>query len=152
MSVCKISISKIDHLEFINLSKSQGYIVILEKVIDLTINFENKIKDVRITKATQLSFENNCILTTESTIVKLRKSREMSKYIFYTKNMFIPYASNDLDLLNDKLLPIQKRVNNEQLLNAGRTLDQIDNVLNKAIKERRTRTWTETTTDALTYL
>ena len=52
----------------------------------------------------------------------------MSKYISYTKNISIPYASNDLEILNDKLLPIEKQVNNEKLLNAGRTLDEIDNI------------------------
>ena len=67
MSVCEIYILKIDNLVFINLAESQGYIVIAEKVIDLTINCENKIEDVRITEATLLSSENNCILTTEST-------------------------------------------------------------------------------------
>ena len=82
MSVCEKSILKIDHLVFISLAESQGYIVMPEKVIDLTINCENKIEDVRITEATLLSSENNCILTAESTIVKLRKSREMSKYMF----------------------------------------------------------------------
>ena len=128
------------------------YIVIPENVINLHINCENKIEDVRITEVTLLSSENNCILTTENTTVELRKSREMSNYIFYTKNISIPYASNNLDLLNDKLLPIQKQVNNEQLLNAGRTSNEIDNVLYKAINKRWTRTWTETITDTLTYL
>ena len=112
------------------------YIVIPENVINLHINCENKIEDVRITEVTLLSSENNCILTTENTTVELRKSREMSNYIFYTKNISIPYASNNLDLLNDKLLPIQKQVNNEQLLNAGRTSNEIDNVLYKAINKR----------------
>ena len=85
MSVCEIFILKIDHLVFISLAEVQGYIVIPEKVIDLNINCENKIEDVRITEVTLLSSENNCILTTESTIVKLRKSSEMSKYISYKK-------------------------------------------------------------------
>ena len=48
MSVCEISILKIDELVFISLTESQGYIVIPKKVIDLTINCENKIEDVRI--------------------------------------------------------------------------------------------------------
>lgn len=76
----------------------------------------------------------------------------MRKHIYYEKNIYVPYATNVLDLLRDKLLPIQKHIDNEQLLQTDRTLDDINSILNKVKNECPTRTWTQTITETLTYL
>ena len=77
----------------------------------------------------------DCVLNSDSAIIKLRKSEKFEKHTSYEKNITIPFFTDGLNLLRDHVLPLQKHINSGTLAESSKTLDEVENSLNKIKSE-----------------
>ena len=64
-----------------------------------------------INLVTLIRANEDCVLNSNSTIIKLRESKKFAKHTSYKKNITIPFSADGLNLLQDHLLPLQKHIN-----------------------------------------
>lgn len=99
---------KIDLLTYLALENNQGYIFIPEKELSLNVACPSGNKDVTVNIATLIMLDEDCILHSESIIIKLKRTLKLNKHIMYKKNGTVPISAEDLNLLNDQLIPLRK--------------------------------------------
>lgn len=150
--ICQVSPFKIDFLTYLTLENNQGYILIPEKELSLNVICSTENKDITVSVATLILSDEDCILQSDSIIIKLKKTVKLRKHVMYKKNITVPISSEDLNLLQDQLMPLRKRIDLDNLQESSRTLDEIENSLNKIKATRRTKSWTEKAQSTLGYL
>ena len=139
-------------MTYLTLKNNQGYILIPESDLSLNINCPSESKDIVLKEATLIRNDEDCILNSESVIIKLSKTVKRAKHTSFRKNITIHFSPDELDLLKDHLIPLQKHIDSEALADSSRTLDEIEIFLNKIKSERRARSWTDKASDTLSYL
>ena len=110
-------------------------------------NFERSSSKVTLIKAL-----DNCVIHTDYTIVKLSKSKVKTQNFSYRKNVTIPFSDSDLNLVRTEFLPLKGQINDQELKSAGKSLDEIETVLDKLHSIRRSHSWKEKVTSILSYL
>lgn len=151
--ICQINVIIIDQTVIYTLKKNeQGVIMIPNKEEIVHIYCENSNYEKTITGVTLIKALDNCILHTEYTIVKLSKTKVKTQNSSYRKNITIPFSESDLNLLRNEFLPLKGQLNDQELKLAGKSLDEIETVLNKVQSIRRSHSWKEKSTDILSYL
>lgn len=150
--MCQINVIFIDQTVFYILQNEQGAIMIPNKEEIVQIYCKNSNYEKSITGVTLITALDNCILHTEYTIVKLSKTKVKTQNFSYRKNVTIPFSESDLNLVRDEFLPLKGQLNDQELKLAGKSLDEIETVLNKVQSIRRSHSWKEKATDILSYL
>ena len=112
--MCQVSPFKIKLLTYITLDNNQGYILIPENELSLNVNCLDESRDIVLREATLIRSNDDYILNSDSTIIKLKKTAKVAKHISYRENITIPISPDELNLLQDHLLPLQKQINNKQ--------------------------------------
>ena len=135
---CQVSPFKIELLVYITLTNNQGYMLIPEKELLLNINCLKENRAVVILEPTLIRTNEDCVLNSDSTIIKLRKSEKFAKPTSYKKNITIPFSAGELNLLQVRLLPLQKHIKSDKLAESSKTLDEVESSLDKIKSERRT--------------
>ena len=69
------------------------------------------------------------MLNSESNLIKLKKTLKFARHTSYKKNVTIPISSDEYNLLQDHLLPLQKQINVKSLSDSSKTLDEIESKL-----------------------
>ena len=130
---------KIELLVYVTSTNNQGYILVPEKQLLLNINCPTENKDVVIVEPTLIRANEDYVLYSDSITIKLKRSEKFAKHTIYKKNAMIPFSTDELNLLHDYLLPLQKHINSDALAESRKTLDGVENSLNKIKSERRMR-------------
>ena len=81
--ICHVSPFKIEYLTYLTLKNNQGYILIPESDLSLNINCPSESKDIVLKEATLIRTDEDCILNSESVIIKLSKTVKLAKHTSY---------------------------------------------------------------------
>ena len=95
---------KINELVYIQLYQENGYIIIPEKVIEINILCSEQSSNELNNGPMMLESSDDCIINSDSFIMKLRKTYETRKNVHLNKTIFIPLDVTELDLIEDKML------------------------------------------------
>ena len=144
---CQFSPFRVNEIVFIQLRQENSYIVIPEKSTTLHVFCETSNEYVKLESAQKITSNESCTINSEGTIMKINPSKSEYKETRYVKDFILPYDKNDFELLNERLIPLQKYVKSENIREASQTLDDIENALNKIKNDRRTKHWTSKMTD-----
>ena len=66
--------------------------------------------------------------------MKLSKIKGKTHNFSYRKNVTIPFSDSDLNLVENKFLNLKGQIDDQELKSAGKSLDEIETVLNKVGK------------------
>lgn len=81
----QMSPSKINELVYIQLNDEKAYLLIPEKDLEINILCDKNAQHLTLPKAIFLESDENCILQTDSLIIKLRKTSEIRRITYYNK-------------------------------------------------------------------
>ncbi|XP_051170402.1 uncharacterized protein LOC127287486 [Leptopilina boulardi] len=150
--VCQFSAFRILELVFIPLKDPNQYVLVPEVPFELNVWCGTNTQTLKLNSASLLFSDEDCIIQTPKSILKLRKSKVRRSDIYFKKNVTYKLSIEDINLLSSQLPLIQESLRHENFKELRQSLNNMENSL-KAIKSnRRTRTWIETSTDILTYL
>ena len=99
-----------------------------------------------------LESSDDYVINSDSISLKLRKSYKTRKNVHLNKTIVIPFDTTELDLIEDKMLPLQKAIKPTGLERLEQSLDDIENALDKVKKAHRMQTWSGKATETLSYL
>ena len=150
--ICQFSPFKINELVYLQLYQENGYIIIPEREIEINILCSEQSSNRLINGAMMLESSDDCVINSDSIIMKLRKTYETRKNVHLNKTIVIPFDATELDLIEDKMIPLQKAIKPSDLKRLGQSLDDIENSLDKVKRAHRTQTWSEKATETLSYL
>ena len=108
--MCQLSPFKINKLVYIQLYQENGYIIIPEREIEINVLCSEQSSNRLINGVMLLESSDDCVINSDSIIMKLRKTYETRKNIHLIKTIVIPFDAAELDLIGDKMLPLQKTI------------------------------------------
>ena len=150
--ICQFSPFKINKLVYLQLYQENVYIIIPEREIEINVLCSEQSSNRLINGAMMLESSDDCVINSDSIIMKLRKTYETRKNVHLNKTIVIPFDATELDLIEDKMIPLQKAIKPSDLKRLGQSLDDIENSLDKVKRAHRTQTWSEKATETLSYL
>ena len=106
--ICQVSPFRIELPTYFTLTGNQGYILIPENELLPSVNCPSNSEEVIIREATLIRSTEDCVLNSESNIIKLKKTLKFARHTSYRKNIRIPISSDEYNLLQDYLLPLLK--------------------------------------------
>lgn len=139
---CQIGIFKIQEITYVPLYAQNSFIIIPAK--PLQIQTLCKTSEIHTLQQPSLIVNNNedCILLSETTVMKIAGKTVTSTYNIFYKNISIKYTPKQLNTLHDTLPIVPVILQN---VNQYRTnLDQMDQQLQGLQNEKRMTDWKET--------
>lgn len=127
-----------------------GYIVIPTKKFNLDILCDTNLKTLEINVATIIT-GSNCKLYNNHDILELNSDIEYHTQTWFNVTYDANFNVDDVNHLKIKLLQLPKQINNNELRQARISLDDAENILSNIAKDRRLRTWKETSLEYLQY-
>lgn len=127
-----------------------GYIIIPTKKLNLDIMCENDLKTLEINEATIIN-GTNCKLYNGHDVLELNSGLEYYTQIWLNITYDVNFNADDASHLKTKLLQLPKQIDNNELRQARVSLDDTENILSSIAKDRRLRTWKETSLEYLQY-
>lgn len=149
---CQTALFTITELTYIQLTQQQGYLLFPKGIQHIDGICGNHPEQITITKPSRIYSTNECTLMTNGAILKMNPTTNTTYNLILNKNITIPFNTSDINLILDKLTPIQHHLDVNELKQLNHNLDEIQNQIDLTKNERRTHTWTETGYSTLKYL
>lgn len=149
---CQTSLFSIKEIAYLTLSNEKGYIAIPEHAMTFNTICSNIGGEVSINAATLIESDEDCMLSGSGATIKLSHSTNHSLDVLYGKNISLRIPEEDLNLISERLIPLQHQITPDELRGLDHNIDDIQATIDSIKSVHRTHTWAENTVSTLTYL